>query len=354
MKEELDSYEDTASAWFRGGDEEPVTIINAKPRHDFVKTPFISEIVDRALSYLQAGYPVHFRGPAGTGKTTLAMHLASILERPIMLIFGDDEFGSSDLIGGQAGYRRTKVVDNFIHSVLKTEDNMRQQWVDNRLTVACKEGLTLIYDEFTRSRPEANNALLSILEEKLIAMPAIRGGEGYLKVHPDFKAIFTSNPEEYAGVHKVQDALQDRMITIDLERLDEETEIEIAKSKANVQHENALRIARVVRDFREIAESRVLPTIRSVIMIARVLKLRGGSANLKDPTFIKVCRDVLLPLAIRGQAESTIGKAKVETLLMDLIEKHCSKEAPAEKKLKVTRKPKKEELEEKTDLVSVK
>lgn len=344
MLDGKEEYEDTASAWFRGGDEEPVTIINAKPRPDFVKTPFISEIIDRAMSYIQVGYPVHFRGPAGTGKTTLAMHLASLIERPIMLIFGDDEFGSSDLIGGQAGYRRTKVVDNFIHSVLKTEDNMRQQWVDNRLTVACKEGLTLIYDEFTRSRPEANNALLSILEEKLIAMPALRGGEGYLKVHPDFRAIFTSNPEEYAGVHKVQDALQDRMITIDLQRLDEETEVEIAKTKASIQHENALRITRVVRDFREIGELSVLPTIRSVIMIARVLKLRGGSAYINNQNFVKVCCDVLLPGATRGEKETTISRSKVETLLVDLIEKHCSKEATNEKKTKVTKKVREEEL----------
>lgn len=344
MLDDDENNQDTAASWFRGGEDEPVTIINAKPRSDFVKTEFISEIVDRAMSYIQAGYPIHFRGPAGTGKTTLAMHLASLIERPIMLIFGDDEFGSSDLIGSQAGYRRTKVIDNFIHSVLKTEDNMRQQWVDNRLTIACQEGLTLIYDEFTRSKPEANNVLLSILEEKLIAMPALRGGEGYLKVHPDFRAIFTSNPEEYAGVHKVQDALQDRMITIDLQRLDEETEVEIAKTKANIQHENALRITRVVRDFREVGELSILPTIRSVIMIARVLKLRGGSAYINNQTFVKVCRDVLLPGAIRNEKETTISKSKVETLLMDLIEKHCSKEAPQEKKTKGIKKTKEEVL----------
>ena len=164
-------------------------------------------------------------------------------------------------------------------------------------------------------------------------MPAIRGGEGYLKVHPDFRAIFTSNPEEYAGVHKVQDALQDRMITIDLPRLDEETEIEIAKSRANIHHENALRITRVVRDFREISELNVLPTIRSAIMIAKVLKLKGGSAFLSDPIFTKVCKDVLLSGAIRTSEQGTIlSKSKVETLLMDLIEKHCSEEGPSEEK----------------------
>ncbi|MFQ5534087.1 MAG: gas vesicle protein GvpJ [Sphingomonadales bacterium] len=123
------------------------------------------------------------------------------------------EFSTSDLIGGEHGYRLRKVVDNFIHSVLKTEENMQKRWIDNRLTVACKYGLTLIYDEFTRSRPEANNVLLSVLQEKVLGLPAAREGDaGYLKVHPQFTAIFTSNPEEYAGVFRSQDALRDRTL----------------------------------------------------------------------------------------------------------------------------------------------
>ncbi len=88
------------------------------------------------------------------------------------------------------------------------------------MTTACKNGNTLIYDEFTRSRPEANNALLSVLEEKFLNLPRLRRADkGYMDVHPDFRAIFTSNPEEYAGVHKTQDALMDRLITIPSEPL---------------------------------------------------------------------------------------------------------------------------------------
>jgi len=44
-------------------------------------------------------------------------------------------------------------------------------WVDSRLTLAAKEGFTLVYDEFNRSRPEVNNVLLSLLEEKLLVLP---------------------------------------------------------------------------------------------------------------------------------------------------------------------------------------
>ena len=181
----------------------------------FVATPHIQALAERALAYLGVGYAVHFAGAAGTGKTTLAFHVAAKLGRPVTLIHGDDEFGSSDLVGKDAGYRKSKLIDNYIHSVLKTEENMNTLWVDNRLTTACANGNTLIYDEFNRSRPEANNALLSVLEERILNLPALRpSGAGYLEVHPNFRAIFTSNPEEYAGVHKTQDALMDRLITI--------------------------------------------------------------------------------------------------------------------------------------------
>ena len=98
----------------------------------------------------------------------------------MVLIHGDDEFGSSDLVGGQLGFRSTRVVDNFIHSVVKTEENFSKTWVDHRLTNACKYGFTVIYDEFNRSRPEANNVLLGMLEERLLEMPAGRSERGAL------------------------------------------------------------------------------------------------------------------------------------------------------------------------------
>ena len=124
-----------------------------EPSNGFVTTPFVEQIAIRALTYLQAGYPIHFAGAAGTGKTTVAFHVAAQLGRPVSLIHGDDEFGSSDLVGQDSGYRKHKLVDNYIHSVVKTEEEMKSLWLANRLTTACQNGDTLIYDEFNRSRP---------------------------------------------------------------------------------------------------------------------------------------------------------------------------------------------------------
>ena len=309
---------------------------------EFVETPYVQELTQRALAYLEVGYPVHFAGPPGTGKTTLAFHAAAQLGRPVTMIHGDDEFGSSDLIGRQSGYNKRKLIDNFIHSVLKTEESMNLTWTDNRLTTACRDGHTLIYDEFTRSRPEANNVLLSILEEKFLNLPKASGnGSGYLEVHPDFRAIFTSNPEEYAGVHKTQDALMDRLITIRLGHFDRETEVRIAMAKSGIPgipRGDAETIVEVVRQLRGLGVNNHRPTIRACISIARILAHAGAHARARDPVFRWVCRDVLNTetAKITRDGQSLMGE-KVE----EVIRKVCgSGTASRGIKVQVSKKPK--------------
>ena len=270
-----------------------LTVLTLEKKANFVETPYIQGISGRALDYIAAGYPIHFSGPAGTGKTALAMHVAAQLGRQVILIHGDDEFGSSDLIGGQTGFSSTKVVDNFIHSVLKQEESVSKKWGDNRLTTACKYGFTLIYDEFTRSRPEANNVLLSILEERLLELPDARNGDGYLQVHPNFNAIFTSNPEEYAGVHKTQDALMDRMITIKVGHHDYETEVAITQAKSGLAWRPSKSIVDIVWEFRKLGVNNGRPTIRACIMLGRIVANRKGTVAAGDSNFRDLCHDVL-------------------------------------------------------------
>ena len=298
---------------FIGGENGSIAL---DPSSAFVSSSEVNDITERAMAYLEAGYAVHFSGPPGTGKTTLAFHAAAQLGRPTILLHGDHEFGSSDLIGRESGYSKSRVVDNYIGSVLKFQEEGRALWIDNRITTACRLGHTIIYDEFNRSKPEANNPFLSILSEGVLNVPGLHGrGEGYVNVHPNFRAIFTSNPVEYSGVYKTQDALLDRMITLRLSHYDRETEISITAAKSSLDRDRATRVVDLVRLCRAEGQDPHYPTLRASIAIARVLAARGGEASLKNPVFVWACRDVLSQTSAHAKIDGAVSPALIDLLM---------------------------------------
>jgi len=266
-------------------------VLDVAPSEGFVETPEVARIADRAATYLECGYPVHLAGPAGTGKTTLAFHIAATRGRPVSLLHGNEAFNGADLIGRDSGYKKSTTVDNYIHSVLKTQESVDVNWTDNRLTKACEQGHTLIYDEFNRTRAEANNILLSLLEEGILSVPRVGGG--YIRVHPEFRMILTSNPSEYAGVHKAQDALLDRLITVRCEHYDAETESKIVAGASGLSAADAGKIVSLVRALRGERGDSDQPSIRSAIALARITVSAGATPAVTDRGFLDMAYDVL-------------------------------------------------------------
>ena len=298
--------------------------VGAAPSSDFVETPFVKDLVARTLVYLQDGLHVHLSGPAGSGKTTIALHVAQQLGRPVVLIHGDDEMGTADLVGKESGYKRSYTHDQYIHTVLRIEEESKPLWVGRALTEACQKGCTVVYDEFTRSRPEANNVLLSVLEERVLPLR----GEN-IAVHPEFRIIFTSNPADYAGVHGAQDALLDRMVTILLSGFDQDTEVGITQTHSGLPLAEVERIVALVRAFRDAGLKTSSASVRPAILISRILRVRGGHAYAEDFIFIQTCRDVLLSQARRTVTDLE-GAQQNEQTLLRLIRELCSAPLPKE------------------------
>lgn len=293
-----------------------------EPNKDFVETGYIKGIAQRALIYLKTDFAVHFRGPAGVGKSTLAKHVASMLQQPICLVYGDEEMTTADLVGRESGYNYKRVKDHFIFNVLKEEENVTRTWIDNQLTWACKYGYTLIYDEFTRSRPEANNVLLSVLQDRLLTLPRRNLEENaspYLQVHSNFKAIFTSNPEEHAGTFKCPDALRDRMITIDISYPDFETETQILQFKSSLPLQSCQLIVDIIRKLRASGKCEFSPTLRSGIMIAKTLAQIDILPETNFDLFTMICKDIL------ASESSRTGDQKHQEAIKSLVEKLVNK-----------------------------
>jgi len=243
---------------------------------NFVETEQVRKLEDRVKLWIKAGYPSHIVGPTGCGKTTLALQVAKELRRPAVWINGDEQMTTTDLIGGYSEMEAESVRDRFVHNVLLAKDRTKFVWVDNPLTIACKYGYTLIYNEFSRAKPEANNVLLSILEENILELPTMFGKERYIDVHPDFNVIFTSNSIEYAGVHRPQDALLDRMVDIYMDYYDLDTEVKIVQAHTGIPPREAEKVVKAVRTIREKMPEPYKPGTRAEIMICQGLKAMDG------------------------------------------------------------------------------
>ncbi|MDW7731379.1 MAG: gas vesicle protein GvpN [Methanolobus sp.] len=256
----------------------------------FVDAPDVKKLGERVKLWLTTGYPVHLIGPTGCGKTSLAMHTARELGRPVVWINGDESVTTNDLIGGYSQIEQESLRDNYIHNVYRSKDILKADWVDNPLALACKYGYTLVYNEFSRTKPQANNVLLSVFEEGILELPTKFGEERYIKVHPDFNAILTSNSIEYAGVHRPQDALLDRLVSIFMDYYSFDTELKIVNAHTGLPRHEVKKIVNVVRSLRDKLPDAQKPGTRTGIMMGKGLAALKGSDNID---FEQLCVDVM-------------------------------------------------------------
>ena len=158
-------------------------------------------------------------------------------------------------------------------------------------------------------------------------LPVGRGGEQpYLKVHPEFTAIFTSNPEEYAGVHRSQDALRDRMITIDLDYFDYETEVAITKAKSKLPRRDAETIVNIVRELRETGKCEFAPTVRAGIMIGKTIAGQHRTLAQTNGLFTQMCQDILSSETSR--VGSKTNQNRIKSLVEEIVKKHYNSYHP--------------------------
>jgi nitric oxide reductase NorQ protein len=205
-----------------------------------VWTEAIEAVAARALLCLAAGHGVHLRGPAGTGKTTLAFALAARLGRDVVAVLPGAEADASSAVA-----------------------------------VASAAGATAILDADAEGFPAVAPRLSAALG-------------GRLPAHAAFRAIVVSRPGSPLPV-----TLLDRLVTIDCDGYDRETELAIAAARSGLGAVEAGRIVDMVRDLRRSREYGLRPGLRCSITLASLAMAAGCAVSSDDHRFVALVLDVL-------------------------------------------------------------
>lgn len=258
----------------------------------FYKDPEIAALYGRAAGYLEAGLAVNLRGPAGTGKTTLARRLAKDRDRPVVYATGDAALTSTDLLGHEGGEVVRQTRDRFVHSVLKTETERRVLWQEGPLATAMTTGATLIFDEFTRAPATAANALLAAIEEGVLVLPGRPVEEATVTAHEAFRVVLTSNPDDYTGTQTMPDALMDRLTTLSLPAPTQHFEAGVISAKTGLSPSVAERLVAIMRALRKTPTCRRDCSLRPALMLARVVACHKIAIDAADDRFVQAAADM--------------------------------------------------------------
>jgi hypothetical protein len=124
----------------------------------------------------------------------------------------------------------------------------------------------------------------------------------------------------------------DRLITINVDHYDRETEIQITMSKSGIPRSDAETIVDIIRELRMVGVNNNRPTIRACIAIGKVLAHLGARALENDPTFDWVCRDVLNTDTAKVTRS---GQSLMQEKIREVISKICRQKKTQKKATRV-------------------
>lgn len=154
-------------------------------------------LVDRAIVSLMGRQGLMLVGEPGTAKSLLSELLSAAVS------------GSSTLVvQGSAGVIEDHLRYGWNYALLLAEGPSTRALVPSPVLTAMREGKIVRLEELTRCAPEVQDALISILSERTIAIPEL-GAHADVRAAPGFTVIATANLRD-RGVNDLSSALKRR------------------------------------------------------------------------------------------------------------------------------------------------
>jgi MoxR-like ATPase len=244
------------STYILGGTLDDGTTITPK----YIGSPRLIEI---AIATLTTDRALLLIGVPGTGKTWLSEHLAAAIS-------GD----STLLVQGTAGTSEEVIRYGWNYASLIARGPSVEALVPSPIMNAMRDGKVARVEELTRIPSDVQDALITILSEKLLPVPEL--GEGVQAVK-GFNVIATANDRD-RGINDLSSALKRRFNTV------------VLPLPASAEEEVTIvtrRVADLSRTLELPAELPAADEIRRVVTIFRELRggmTEDGRAKIKSPS----------------------------------------------------------------------
>lgn len=220
-------------------------------------------LVEIAIATLATDRALLLIGEPGTAKSWLSEHLAAA-------ICGDSQL----LVQGTAGTTEEQIRYTWNYALLLTEGPSQKALVPSPIYRALEGGKLVRFEEITRCPSEVQDALITLLSEKVLTVPELGH---HVQAKRGFNVIATANTRD-RGVNDMSAALKRRFNIVILP----------------VPNDLSTEVAIVARRVREIGSSLRLPSappaeeaVRKVVQVFQELRngqTVDGKQKLKSPS----------------------------------------------------------------------